>query len=221
MACRPPFSLHANEICLACEEDITAGDLKTNDSYDLYLLSRGKPVREYVLVCFMNLQFFFSDKGGKWSYFEKQTFVSKWARNILSVWNRKVIRVLPNGTSVILEFKFKFQIEGIWLYDHWEISVVKTNQFLRSYVNGFWGNSQLDSLDLETTYKGIHNQKNFYQRGTVHEFGHMLGLNDEYDGGSWVSDYESVMNSGEVIKNRHLKDMTNWVDRILKKQDIK
>lgn len=220
MSCRPPFSLSANEVCLACEEDVTAGDLGTNDSYDLYLLSRGNPVKEYVLVCFMNLQFFFSNKGGSWTEFEKSLFVSRWQQNILSVWNRKLLRVI-SGKQVALEFKFKTKIGGTWLYDHWEITVVKTQQFARSYVNTFWGNSRLDDLDFTATLKASDGKQQYYQRGAVHEFGHMLGLKDEYKNSIWIADQSSIMNSGEVVKGRHLKTFANWTDKQLLKLGIK
>lgn len=213
MSCKTPFVLKSDEVCLACETDVTAGELKANDAYDLYLISRGKPIREYVLVCFMNLQFFFSDKGGVWTEFEKQLFISRWKQTVLSVWNRKRLKVLSGGVPIILEFKFQTKIAGWWSYDHWEIKAVKTKNFATSYVNSFSGNSRLDDGDFKLEQKAhIGNQK-FYQRGIVHEFGHMLGLKDEYKGGHWVGDLGSIMNSGEQVMGRHLKFLASWVDK--------
>ncbi|MCH5721029.1 hypothetical protein [Niabella hibiscisoli] len=62
MPYRTPFTLSSDEVCIDYETDITAGNLEVNDAYDLYLIAKGKPVRRYLLVCFMNLQFFFRIK---------------------------------------------------------------------------------------------------------------------------------------------------------------
>ncbi|MCH5599241.1 hypothetical protein [Niabella ginsengisoli] len=72
MPYRTPFSLAPDEVCIDYETDITAGELDVNDAYDLYLIAKGKPVREYKLICFMNLQFFFQNKNGKWTDLEKR-----------------------------------------------------------------------------------------------------------------------------------------------------
>lgn len=164
---------------------------------------------------------FFQDRSATWTELQKQNFVRNWIASIKSVWDRKLLRVLSNGIQVVLEFKFETQIEGIWMYDHWEISVRNTSKsFETSHVNIFWGNSQLDDKDLTNTIKDVKN--NISQRGAVHEFGHMIGLEDEYISTStWVADKSSVMNSGEVIKQRHLRDFINCVDRRLLALKIK
>lgn len=212
-----PFTLAADEVCIDHETDITAGELDVNDAYDLYLIARGKPVREYKLVCFMNLQFFFQDKNGKWTDLQKQRFVNDWVAGVKSAWNRKLLRMLSNGVQVVLEFEFKTQVEGIWVFDHWEISVQKTNSFEQSYVTPSRGSSQLDSMDLVLTQK-----PNGRQRGVVHEFGHMIGLEDEYKPRTrWQHDSASVMNNGEIVRNRHIAHFVSWVNHKLRKHNIK
>ncbi|HND56561.1 MAG TPA: hypothetical protein PLV92_29285, partial [Pirellulaceae bacterium] len=53
------------------------------------------------------------------------------------------------------------------------------------------------------------------QRGTVHEFGHMLGLRDEYDTAKdnpyWTGDADSVMNKGEIVRARHYAPFAAWL----------
>jgi hypothetical protein len=49
----------------------------------------------------------------------------------------------------------------------------------------------------------------------VHEFGHMQGLRDEYDGDipgrPHRSDEPSVMHRGEVIRPRHYAPLADWL----------
>ncbi|MCH5599240.1 hypothetical protein [Niabella ginsengisoli] len=128
-----------------------------------------------------------------------------------------MIKVLSSGLNVVLELRFKTQVEGFWLQDHWEISVIKTQKFARSYVNTFSGNSQLDDKDVIATPKNF----GLTQRGVVHEFGHMIGLKDEYEKQSaWYKDKTSIMNNGEVVKQRHLRHFSNWVSSKLQKHKI-
>ncbi|MCH5721028.1 immune inhibitor A domain-containing protein [Niabella hibiscisoli] len=149
---------------------------------------------------------------------EKRNFITQWEQNVKSAWNYKIIKILSGGLNVVLDLKFKTQIEGIWLHDHWELSVMKAQKFARSYVNTFSGNSQLDTQDLIVTPKNF----GLGQRGAVHEFGHMLGLPDEYEKQSaWYADKNSIMNNGEVVKGRHLSEFRSWIDKKLQKHAIK
>lgn len=79
-------------------------------------------------------------------------------------------------------------------------------------MNGGTGNVTLDSEDLNPVNKGGPQS----QRGAVHEFGHMLGLDDEYPAASpHTGDKASVMNSSEAVRPRHNDTMRSWVIRKL------
>ncbi len=210
--------LNAGEKLIAHESDITSGELQINDAYDLYLakLTSGN----YRLVVFMKLQFFFENSGThKWTTAGKTAFVNKWRTAVKSKWGNRVIKNLSGGKKVDLDFRFKTQIDG-WMLDHWEITVkkIRPGGFSQSYVNPGWGNVSLDSEDLTLVRKG-HGQR---QRGVVHEFGHMLGINDEYLKSSpHKTDYRSIMNRGETILNRHNAPYIKWLDKKLKENGIK
>jgi hypothetical protein len=64
------------------------------------------------------------------------------------------------------------------------------------------GEAALDTEDVEPTNKHGHRQ-----RGSIHEFGHMLGLDDEYecevDGDLVGQNNDSVMSCGEMVYERH------------------
>lgn len=211
--------LQAGETVIASETDVRAGTIGfsgVNDAYDIYLLKLKDG--NYKLVVFMKLQFFFSDgNGGKWTDVEKRQFVTKWEQAVKSRWSNRLLKTLSGGKKVTFELRFKTQIGG-WMLDHWEITVEKVKKFAVSSVNPITGNVSLDSLDLKLTQKSGGQS----QRGAVHEFGHMLGLEDEYTKGHTHSkDYHSVMNSGETVLTRHDTTHMKWLNDKLKKHGIK
>jgi hypothetical protein len=203
---------------VASETDVRAGVIGfggVNDAFDLYLakLANGN----YKLIVFMKLQFFFEDgEGGKWTASEKTSFINKWRIAIQTKWGNRLIKTLKSGKTVGIDFRFKTQIGG-WMLDHWEITVEKVSKFAVSSVNPITGNVSLDSQDLKLTRKSG-NQR---QRGAVHEFGHMLGLDDEYHKTSkHHKDYKSVMNSGEMVLKRHNSPHMKWLENKIKANGI-
>jgi hypothetical protein len=214
--------LLSNEKLIASKKDYHSGTIVpggVHDAYDLYLTQTESGA--YLLIVFMKVQFFFKDgKNSKWTTSEKNSFVQNWTTSIKNAWgNKRVIKVLSNGKSVTLDFRFKTQIGG-WMHDHWEITVTKIpkGSFSTSYVTPKPRHTNLDSEDLTPTDKG-HSQ---FQRGAVHEFGHMLGLEDEYQTTSAYSgQYSSVMNRGEMVNPRHDTYYLKWLDEILTKKNIK
>jgi hypothetical protein len=223
---KPPLKhiviMKPKEILLDYETDIRAGSiglLGVNDAFDLYLyISSTGNLR---LNVFMKIQFFFKDsKNNKWKPNEKQKFVRDWKTAIKNNWNNKVIKVLKNGKKVSLSFSFETQIGG-WMHDHWEITVTKIpkGDFKVSSVNPILGNVTLDSGDLTRVSKGCAGHT---QKGAVHEFGHMLGLADEYKSSSkHVADCQSVMHSGSTTRPRHNSTMMKWLNKTLNKHGIK
>lgn len=80
-----------------------------------------------------------------------------------------------------------------------------------------WGIRQIniDTEDLKFSLKKIINSKKYYQFPIAHEFGHtvgnapIIGHSDEYNAdpkinGGFKSDYSSLMNVGNQLRNRHL-----------------
>jgi peptidoglycan hydrolase-like protein with peptidoglycan-binding domain len=202
---------------LVSEGDVTAGALVVNDAYDLslYELSDGN----YELALFMKVQFFFEDgDGGAWSSAEKNKYMQDWKIAVTGAWSGRRLHTTQAGKTVSLVVQFAMQ-EGGWMADHWEIEVtkIKAGSFRTSYVNTKTGNVVLDSEDLRATPKG----QGQMQQGAVHEFGHMLGLDDEYTTGTThAGDYPSVMNRGASIRGRHQGGPRDWVVSKLKEYGI-
>jgi hypothetical protein len=212
--------LNENEKLIAQEDNIRAGSVipgGVRKAYNLYLAKNS--TSNYILIVFMKVQFFFRNGvDTKWTDSEKNIYVQQWKSSICSAWgNNRVIKTLADGKTVTVDFRFKTQIGGFML-DHWEITVTKipAGQFLQSYIQPKIKNVTLDSEDISLTQKGF-NQK---QRGAVHEFGHMLGLEDEYqDTSNYSTQYSSVMNRGEMINLRHDTFYLQWLDKVLNKKN--
>ena len=94
--------------------------------------------------------------------------------------------------------------------ENYNINVLRIPEgdFHRSSVGP--GNvSHLDSEDNRAVPKGA----SMDQVGTAHEFGHMIGLPDEYHAGhAHESDTDSIMNSGMEVRERHLDLVEDWVE---------
>lgn len=208
--------LKPGEKLIAFEKDVKAGPLAINDAFDLYFVET--QTGHYKLIVFMKIQFFFEEgNGGKWQAQEKTQFINQWKSSIKSMWGGRLLKTLKESKKRIsIEFRFETQIDG-FMFDHWEITVEKVKSFARSYVNPRTGNVKLDSLDLKLTRK----HANHSQKGADHEFGHMLGLEDEYlDGNPHNKDYRSIMNSGSTILLRHNAPYMKWLNNTLKEQGI-
>jgi len=198
---------------LASESDVTAGPLRVNDAYDLKL-SR-LPGGHYELLCFMKLQFFFNDgSGGSWAKEEKKKFMNDWETAVKTAWGGRIVKTLPvSKKQVLLRFAFSLQ-EGGWMFDHWEITVtkIKAGTFRTSYVQPSLGNVTLDSEDLTPVNKG--GDGGCMQRGAVHEFGHMLGLDDEYNTPLAAgASNTSMMHSCEIVNQTHTAPFMKWLDK--------
>jgi len=212
--------LNANEQLISHQDNIRAGSVipgGVRKAYNLYLVKNS--IGNYILIVFMKVQFFFKNGDMKeWSDSEKNIYVQQWVSSIRNSWgNNRVIKTLPDGKTVKIDFRFKTQIGGFML-DHWGITVTKipAGTFKQSSVGLKSKRVTLDSEDISYVNKGF-GQK---QRGAVHEFGHMLGLNDEYqDSSNYSTQYSSVMNRGEMINLRQDSFYIKWLDKVLKEKN--
>ena len=177
-----------------------------NNAFDLSLYQL--PDGNYELSVLMKLQFFFTDNHPHyWEGNEQDCFILEWQDAIQEFWGNKIIHILPAGNSIKLTFDFLIQ-KGGWMFDHWEITVTKiaSQEFKVSFTDPDRNNVHLDSEDL--VYVGR-------QRGAIHEFGHMIGLPDEYKNSRHIVDLKSIMHSGEEIRDRHYSLFVDWVERTL------
>ncbi len=85
------------------------------------------------------------------------------------------------------------------------------------------GSANLDSEDMTPTIKGS-SPEGVTQRGAVHEFGHMIGLQDEYGTAATAGnptrqgvdksqgDSESIMHGGEVVEQAHYRSILDGLN---------
>ena len=189
---------------VAKQKGVRAYPLDIKNAFDLKLY-RYNATANYQLVVFMKIQFFFYDNDPHlWTEQEADRFIEAWDEQVKEAWGGKTLMQLESGETVYLHFDFKTQ-RGGWMIDHWEIYVTKiaAGAFKVSCVELDLGNVHLDSEDLNHVTG---------QRGAIHEFGHMLGLKDEYNCAMHFRDFKSIMHSaGESIRERHLQQFQNWV----------
>lgn len=176
-----------------------------------------------VMVVTMVLQFQFnSGSGGDWTSTEKDAFAHNFVDSVISVWSEK-FRISTTSTvpvsfarDVGVIFNFPYYIDGWHTDDDFELSVEKVpaaaawQVSMCGYSNG---ETTLDSNDLRNETKGA----SMTQRDAVHEFGHMLGLRDEYAAApasankNHLADVDSIMNVGELVRKRHYAPFAAWL----------
>jgi hypothetical protein len=216
--------LKTGETIIASTKDYDSGSIgaqngPVKDAFDLYLIKEKSG--DYLLVPFMQIQFFFEDSGDlKWTDSEKTKFIDTFKTQIDKVWgNRRIIKTLGAGKKVFIEHRFDTWVGGTTVSENWEVYVKKiaNGSFNQSYVAPGSKEVHLDSEDITSVFKG----NDQYQRGLVHEFGHMLGLPDEYVASStFTLDYPSIMNRGETVLDRHNSIYLDWLDKNLKNNNI-
>ncbi len=215
--------------------DVPAG-LKTSAAYDLTLYPElGNPARGVLTVTVIG-NFTFKDgkkaDGSKltWTGAEKATFKQDFRNAVTAMWDDKHRLKTSSSAPFMKDVGVLFYIwthESMSVFDHshWNIDVVKADNMVVSTVGGSGGSfatngsANLDSQDVNGVNKGGPTP----QRGAVHEFGHMMGLRDEYGAGgvaednpSWLGDLGSVMNRGEGVRDRHYAFFAHWLTRQFK-----
>lgn len=193
-----------------------------NGNFDIALFHREGGY--YDMEIFMKIQFFFvdgdedatgwaSDTEHEWTADERKKFMVTWYSNIKSAWSQKNIAVLSDKKPLSICLNFYLQEAG-WLWDHFEIDVIKIPEagaHSTSYVDRsvFSADVVLDSKDFTPKASG--------QKAAIHEFGHMLGIPDEYHSSSaFFTDKTSIMNTGTTIKPRHFNHLTTWAEKHIK-----
>ena len=226
---------------IAEETDVTSNHV--NDAFDAKLERNSDCT--CILTVSMDLDFFF--KGGKyWTNDVKMRFVNDWKRVVKDRWEKKyTIKPLsgskPACSNVEVVFDFKTSMKNTWT-DHWEIYAYdgkfEDHPSWLGYVDPNSGETHLafganDNHLMWAWEDAIDKNGNTYVEGSMsydhwtsaHEFGHMLGLPDEYPGqapagSSYTKDFVSIMNYGGHVRERHYKPFVDWINKSLSDDSI-
>ena len=230
----PLFPDRARVIFSETNVDMPAG-LRQSSACDLTLYHEagrtGRGVMVVSVICSLTFRNGTATSGGAtltWTQAEKTGFMNSLRSQVNQVWSEKHRISTRSTVPAVTDFGVMFDARvsenlSVFSHSHWNIAVVKVDSFNTSSVDvgggGFaWnGSANLDSSDVNCVAKG----GPVPQRATVHEFGHMMGLRDEYrnaagaaeDNPNWLTDLGSVMNVGESIRDRHYAMFADWVTR--------
>ncbi|HYF06987.1 MAG TPA: hypothetical protein VD970_05155 [Acetobacteraceae bacterium] len=225
---------YARRLCQETNVCMPAG-LKTGAACDLALYheagAKGRGVLVVTTICSLSFKSGRSSSTGAtlvWTQPEKTAFMSSMCSLVRQVWSDKhrirTSSTVPAVTDVGMLFDLRVSENlSVFSHSHWNLEVVKTDAWKSSSVGGSGGNFLLngsgdfDSGDINPALKA----PGVTQRAAVHEFGHMMGLRDEYldakgrpeDNPHWTADIHSVMNSGEQVRDRHYTMFAYWVTK--------
>lgn len=182
------------------------------NNYDLYMLKDGS----HRVVLTMSITFKFENSpGASWADDqEKRKYIFAWREAVQTKWSLPNLYTSPKYGNVPFEIRvYAFKENGAAVTE-WTLTATKipAGEFRTSSVtDGATINTSVaDSNDLTGVNKGA----TMKQRAAVHEFGHMLELDDEYEAGNpgnpHAGDTDSIMNSGEALRRRHHEEFRKW-----------
>lgn len=215
---------------LYSEQNVTPPTyLNAPSAYDLYLYPEVGSSDRAVLVVYTTVQFQFvngKSAGGAtltWTAAEKKVYAQTFCDTVYDVWDDRFRLTDRSGNSVWKDvgvvFEVDYWVDGWTASEHWELDVKKVDQFNTSYIRPWWKTGVVDNQDVDMTVKvpATGTTSAVAQRPAAHEFAHCLGLKDEYvtDNGihnpHWTTDKESILHSGEKVRERHYAPFAAWL----------
>ncbi len=205
---------------VASEDSVDVGGVRGAYDMRLYL----EPDGTYTLEMEMKIEFEFTEgpDGQTWTERDKEQFMADFEQSVMDSWSGHTITT-DEGQEVTLDIKLDLSEEPTGFLgglrdaldpsEHWNIEVVKIDEggFNQSYVVPGQNTGRFDSEDVNPVHKGASDP----QVGAAHEFGHMIGLPDEYNGRAGPEaqkDTDSIMHTGMDVRERHFDHMEAWVE---------
>lgn len=158
-----------------------------------------------------------------WTTPEKRHFHNTLDRHIWGQWSDR-LRIYPSGAHDLARrfgasgMRLTFDVRWVTGRGHWTVTVRKLvpGGSYRSNVTFASRTIELDSEDLKA--HGVANAAGKNTTGfrtAPHEFGHTIGVDDEYNAGSVnLADTQSVMNIGRQLRSRHAQLIVDTLRRL-------
>lgn len=161
-----------------------------------------------------------------WTYKEQLAFHTKVDRQIWSSWSYRVTLGVSGKHWMVTRFGrsgLSINFDTRWRTNkqtaQWNIRAIKTTRSVDDARSAVWfGDRACDLYANDTDPRGAGNDAGESRNGFVtppHEFGHMIGLPDEYVADSPdLSDTDSIMNIGRYIRARHMVEILGELEQM-------
>ena len=183
----------------------------SNGFYDIRLLREGADALliEVALSFFFRFIPFGADPRITWTQQERDFFMAEWLRQIPAAWNQRNHTTL-NGSN--LSIAFICSVQQVALNTQWQANVMKLESRNAYRTSAVWLDQYPENYDAKfDSNDDVLKSRDRRQTAMIHEFGHMLGLGDEYKREDPnYNDKDSIMNIGAQVRGRHLAHFVNW-----------
>ena len=197
--------------------------IKRTDFYDIYI----EPSRKTVVIRQKwKYNWVIGEEVSNWTYLEKKAWHQKADNVIWQQWGSKftfwalVEKALTSNEYLHRkEFNVEFDIQWVTTNQHWTVNVAKIGPYeeVVSRVNYTSKNIYLAHIDTERRIEADINQNTL-----KHEFGHAIGVPDEYGkkhGNSYnpyhVDDTKALMNIGNELRYRYLRGVKKEINTMI------
>ena len=196
---------------VASEDSVTAGGVR--DAYDMRLYR--EPDGKYTVELDMKIEFDFTTgpDGQTWTPETRQQFIDDYKQVVEGAWSGHTITG-EDGQQVTLDVNLDVsEQDDVADNQNWSAQIIKIDEggFSQSYVIPSQNTGVFDSEDVKPVEKGASDP----QVGAAHEFGHMIGLPDEYNGSAGpeaAKDTDSIMHTGMDVRGRHMDIIEAWIN---------
>ena len=201
----------ASNVVLASKRDAKHGK---NGFFDLRLVHAGdnKLTVEVALSIFLDFVPHPDNSSVAWAAGEPQAFIDEWKRQIAAKWDQAsyvTYRERDISIRFVLDFRDKKKDT------QWQARVCRMPDDSTHRSSAVGRSAFPDKYDAEFDSNDDVPKPGAGQTAMVHEFGHMIGNEDEYERPGkprheHIDDVESIMNHGATVRDRHLDHFVSW-----------
>lgn len=195
---------------VASEDSVQAGGVR--DAYDMQLYQEADGTYTLELNMKVGMDFVEGPQGQQWTPDAQEQFKQDFVEVIEGSWSGHEF-TSDTGQQIKLDVNLEVVDSATDTTANWNVDIVKINEgeFNQSYVIPSQNTGVFDSGDVLPVEKGATDP----QYAAAHEFGHMIGLPDEYNGRGGPEaqkDTDSIMHTGMDVRERHLDIVETWVN---------